>query len=83
MGQPLVIPPPLTLASNEHSAYLEFMRRNDHRNIDSMRDLFHLTPAPKVNWPWYMCPAILSSYLEFNPCVRISLGADQCGDHRT
>jgi len=49
MGQPITIPPPLPLSSNEHPAYLEFMRRNDHRNIDSMRDLFYLTPTPKVN----------------------------------
>lgn len=83
MGQPLVIPPPLSLASNEHPAYLEFMRRNDHRNIDSMRDLFYLTLTQRVNWPYYLSPAILTPFLESKLCVRASLGADQRGDHRT
>jgi hypothetical protein len=73
MGQPIMIPPPLPLASNEHPAYLEFMRRNDHRNIDSMRELFYLIPNSKVNSLWYLCPAILSSPQSSNPVYVLAL----------
>lgn len=83
MGQPLVIPPPLPLVSTEHPRYLEFMRRNDHRNIDSMRELFYPTPTPRVHWLYYLFPTILIRSLEFKPCVRADPGADQRGDHRT
>ena len=49
IGKPITIPSPLPLGSNEHPAYLEFMYRNDHRNVDQMRELFFLTPTSKVN----------------------------------
>ncbi|KAG8870177.1 Ras GTPase activating protein ira2 [Serendipita sp. 405] len=53
MGQPITIPPPSKELASNHSFYQEFMRNNEHRPVEPVRDLFITLPTAPGHNPVY------------------------------
>ncbi|KAG8833280.1 Ras GTPase activating protein ira2 [Serendipita sp. 399] len=53
MGQPITIPPPSKELASNHLFYQEFMRANEHRSIEPVKDLFIALPVPPGHNPVY------------------------------
>lgn len=49
IGDPLEIPKPPMIASAAHVRFQEFLQKNAHRNMDSVKDVFLAPVGPQVS----------------------------------